>query len=512
MASDSQNHVPSPDGNFGIAFGIVCTSAVASAMGGAAVFSPSIVKLATRRVLASSLGISAGVMLYASLITVFQDSFHSFQKFTSNVGMAYLLTTLCFFCGVFFMLIVGGVVKLLSKAEVSEDTRGNSAFKNNEHRSEHESDRSHPDNYQNEASFQAENGLGCTNDPLSQLQDCQHSSDFATTKEGRQNHGVNNMWSESVQTEDTRPLSSFTERFSSLVDCDEAKIDLDGEMVERRNTRNLETMQEECDAFRSERGSEFVGVEKAQDSRQGMLCGNEDEEWNSANIETAEEEVRTMLQQEAAEKGETCSSHEEAAVIAPADANSHDFEFQASASNERDEDVNEKVTKLSSMRLEVRDNERIPLSRMGFKAACAIALHNFPEGLATFVVALGDAKVGAVLAIAVAVHNIPEGLCVALPIFYADGNHWRAFAWAVFAGATEAFAALIGWALIRNHLNDKVYGVLFGFVSGIMTMISLTEVLPTSHRFDHSGKVVTYSLIVGMLIMATFLVIFGLGT
>jgi len=40
----------------------------------------------------------------------------------------------------------------------------------------------------------------------------------------------------------------------------------------------------------------------------------------------------------------------------------------------------------------------------------AIGLHNFPEGLATFVAALQNPKVGAVLAVAIAIHNIPEGM------------------------------------------------------------------------------------------------------
>merc|ERR1711935_783805 len=77
------------------------------------------------------------------------------------------------------------------------------------------------------------------------------------------------------------------------------------------------------------------------------------------------------------------------------------------------------------------DEDQRRLIKMGLNTALAIGLHNFPEGLATFVAALDDPSVGAVLAIAIAIHNIPEGLCVALPIYYATGNRWKAFLWAL---------------------------------------------------------------------------------
>jgi zinc transporter ZupT len=81
---------------------------------------------------------------------------------------------------------------------------------------------------------------------------------------------------------------------------------------------------------------------------------------------------------------------------------------------------------------------------MSIDTAVAIALHNFPEGLATFVAALDNPQVGAVLAVAIAIHNIPEGLCVAMPIYYATGDRWKAFLWAVFLGLTEPLGALMG--------------------------------------------------------------------
>jgi ZIP family zinc transporter len=152
--------------------------------------------------------------------------------------------------------------------------------------------------------------------------------------------------------------------------------------------------------------------------------------------------------------------------------------------------------------------ENQKLMRMSINTAVAIGLHNFPEGLATFVAALNDPKVGAVLAIAIAIHNIPEGLCVAMPIYYATGNRWKAFGWAVLSGASEPLAALLGWAVLANSFSDDMYAVLFGLVAGMMVIISVRELLPTAHRYDPEDTVVTYSFVVGMAIMAVSLVLF----
>ena len=145
---------------------------------------------------------------------------------------------------------------------------------------------------------------------------------------------------------------------------------------------------------------------------------------------------------------------------------------------------------------------------MGMNTALAIGLHNFPEGLATFVAALNDPTVGAILAFAIAIHNIPEGLCVALPIFYATGNRRNAFLWALLSGASEIIAALLGWAVLASAVDDTTYAVLFGLVAGMMVIISIRELLPTAHGYDPEDTVVTYSFIGGMTLMALSLVMF----
>ena len=157
---------------------------------------------------------------------------------------------------------------------------------------------------------------------------------------------------------------------------------------------------------------------------------------------------------------------------------------------------------------EEANEETKRLVAMGMNTAVAIGLHNFPEGLATFVAALDDPRVGAVLAFAIAIHNIPEGLCVALPIFYATGKRMNAFCWALLSGASEIVAALLGWAVLASSFTQNTYGILFGIVSGMMVMISVRELLPTAHFYDPQDTVVTYSYIAGMVVMALSLVLF----
>jgi zinc transporter ZupT len=156
------------------------------------------------------------------------------------------------------------------------------------------------------------------------------------------------------------------------------------------------------------------------------------------------------------------------------------------------------------------EEEQRKLIKMGINTAVAIGLHNFPEGLATFVAALDNPKVGAVLAVAIGIHNIPEGLCVALPIYYATGNRTKAFCWALLSGASEPVAALLGWAVLANSFSQQLFAILFGLVAGMMVIISTRELLPTAHRYDPDDTVVTFSFIVGMGVMALSLVLFTL--
>ncbi len=141
------------------------------------------------------------------------------------------------------------------------------------------------------------------------------------------------------------------------------------------------------------------------------------------------------------------------------------------------------------------------LMRTGMFTALAIGIHNFPEGLVTFLTALDDVQLGVTLAIAVALHNIPEGISVSVPIYYATGSRRRAFAYSMLSGLAEPVGALVGYALLLTFFTEDVTGVLFGAVAGVMVYISLDELLPAAHRYGTSHNALL-GVLGGMLVMA----------
>ncbi len=149
----------------------------------------------------------------------------------------------------------------------------------------------------------------------------------------------------------------------------------------------------------------------------------------------------------------------------------------------------------------------IKLLRMGLFTALAIAIHNFPEGLATFAAALSDPKLGLSIAVAVAIHNIPEGISVSVPIYFATGSRQKAFWYSFLSGVSEPVGALVGYAVLRTFFTDTVFGILFAAVGGIMIFIALDELLPTAREYG-TGHLAIYGVVVGMALMAVSLLLF----
>ncbi len=146
------------------------------------------------------------------------------------------------------------------------------------------------------------------------------------------------------------------------------------------------------------------------------------------------------------------------------------------------------------------------LKRMGVITALAIAVHNFPEGIATFVSALESIEIGIAVAIAVAIHNIPEGIAVSVPIYYATSNRKKAFWYSFASGLAEPVGALLAYLLLMPFLSPMLMECTFAIVAGIMIYISLDELLPAAHQYGHSHLVI-YGLVAGMAIMALSLIL-----
>jgi len=149
----------------------------------------------------------------------------------------------------------------------------------------------------------------------------------------------------------------------------------------------------------------------------------------------------------------------------------------------------------------IKSPEKAKILRTGVLVALGIGIHNLPEGLAAFAGALQDVNLGIAIAVAIAIHNIPEGLAVSAPIYAATGSRSKAFLYSFFSGVAEPVGALIAALILLPFLNQSLLGAILSAVAGLMTFISIDELVPASKRygFDHLAII---GLIIGMVIMA----------
>ncbi|MEN8201725.1 MAG: zinc transporter ZupT [Bacteroidota bacterium] len=155
-----------------------------------------------------------------------------------------------------------------------------------------------------------------------------------------------------------------------------------------------------------------------------------------------------------------------------------------------------------------RDGNKDPkLVRMGMFTALAIAIHNFPEGIATFMAGLSDTSIAIPIAVAIAIHNIPEGIAVSVPISYGTGSKKKGFYLSFLSGLAEPVGALMAYFIIMPFLSDTLFGFIFAAVAGIMVFISIDELLPTAREYGLHHHAV-YGFVAGMAIMAVSLLLF----
>ncbi len=151
------------------------------------------------------------------------------------------------------------------------------------------------------------------------------------------------------------------------------------------------------------------------------------------------------------------------------------------------------------------------LHRLGIMSALAIAIHNFPEGIATFIGALNDPEMGAGITFAISIHNIPEGIAVAIPIYYATKSKVKALLYATLSGMSEVIGALLCYAVtaifgIELTGGSPVFPLILAAVAGIMIYISLDELLPTAEQYG-KHHVAIAGVVAGMAIMGVSLII-----
>ncbi len=165
------------------------------------------------------------------------------------------------------------------------------------------------------------------------------------------------------------------------------------------------------------------------------------------------------------------------------------------------------VRMIEDMDEDPKEVEDEKLMRMGMFTALVVAIHNFPEGLVTFVAAVKDPSLGIAVAVAIAIHNIPEGIAVSVPIYYATGNRMKALIYSFLSGLAEPVGALVGFLLLSRYFSEALFGVLFALAAGIMIFISLDELLPAAREYGEPHLSI-YGLFAGMVVMAVSLLLF----
>ena len=157
---------------------------------------------------------------------------------------------------------------------------------------------------------------------------------------------------------------------------------------------------------------------------------------------------------------------------------------------------------------ELKKNRHHPqqLLRLGIFTAIALALHNFPEGLAAFLSAMSSPTIALPIIIAIAIHNIPEGIAVYVPIYYATGSKKKAFIYSFLSGLAEPLGGVVGYFLLKQFLGETMFGITYSMVAGIMVYISFDELLPTAKEYGNHHLSVL-GLFMGMLIIAISLAI-----
>ncbi len=155
---------------------------------------------------------------------------------------------------------------------------------------------------------------------------------------------------------------------------------------------------------------------------------------------------------------------------------------------------------------EAKNSSEKKLMRTGLLVALAITIHNFPEGIATFVSAMHSKRLAIPIAVAIALHNIPEGIAVSVPIFHATGDRKKAFCYSFLSGLAEPVGAVLAYLILMPFINGAVFGIIFAGVAGIMVFISLDELLPAAREYGKHHLSI-YGLVAGMGMMAVSLLL-----
>ncbi len=140
------------------------------------------------------------------------------------------------------------------------------------------------------------------------------------------------------------------------------------------------------------------------------------------------------------------------------------------------------------------------LYKLGILNMLALILHNFPEGVATFMSSYKDINLGIKLAIAIAFHNIPEGISIAVPIYYATKSKKNALIKTFLSGIAEPIGAVLAYIFLSKYITDNLISLILVLVAGIMITLAIEGILPKAQKYNQK-KYLYLGLIIGTILI-----------
>lgn len=138
----------------------------------------------------------------------------------------------------------------------------------------------------------------------------------------------------------------------------------------------------------------------------------------------------------------------------------------------------------------IKDND--VLYKTGILSMIGIMIHNIPEGIVTYVLSTVDMKLGLIFAIAIILHNIPEGISISVPIYYSKKSKKKAFLYTMLSGLSEPLGALLSMIFLYKYISNFLIAILFSLIAGLMSYISIFELMKTSFKYDKNKIYILY--------------------
>lgn len=165
--------------------------------------------------------------------------------------------------------------------------------------------------------------------------------------------------------------------------------------------------------------------------------------------------------------------------------------------------LGKELIKILSKLLQDEDN----LYKIGILNMIALILHNFPEGITTFITSMYDLNIGIKISIAIIFHNIPEGIAIAVPIYCATKSKKKAIKKTLLSGLSEPLGAIFSYIFLKNYINDYLIAFLLIIVCAIMISLSIEKLLPESIDYNEK-KYLKIGILIGIIVLLVSLFVF----